>query len=98
MRRLDHYEAWRNLPIMKANRNQLRAETGEDGSTVLVAAWQDRVSAEAEFDVSLLEDSLAKTPWERMQANDDALRFADSLRAAMDKRNAKPERTDAQTG
>ena len=45
---------------------------------------------EDELDISLLEDSLAKTPWERMQANDDALRFADSLRAAMQKRNAKP--------
>jgi len=49
------------------------------------------------IDISLLEDSLSKTPWERMQANDDALRFADSLRAAMEKRNAKPERTDPQT-
>jgi len=49
------------------------------------------------IDLSLLEDSLSKTPWERMQANDDALRFADSLRAAMEKRNAKPERTDPQT-
>jgi hypothetical protein len=44
---------------------------------------------ENEVDVSLLEESLAKTPWERMQANDDALRFADSLREAMEKRNAK---------
>jgi hypothetical protein len=43
-----------------------------------------------EIDLSLLEDSLAKTPWERMQANDDALNFAESLRAAMEKRNAKP--------
>src|SRR5882672_10003681 len=41
------------------------------------------------IDLSLLEDSLSKTPWERMQANDDALRFADSLRAAMQERNAK---------
>ena len=49
------------------------------------------------IDLSLLEDSLSKTPWERMQANDDALRFADSLRAAMENRNAKPERTDPQT-
>lgn len=40
-----------------------------------------------EIDLSLLEDSLAKTPWERMLANDDALRFADSLQAAMEKRN-----------
>ena len=45
------------------------------------------------IDLSLLEDSLSKTPWERMQANDDALLFADSLRAAMEKRNAESERT-----
>ncbi len=49
------------------------------------------------MDIGLLEDSLAKTPWERMQANDDALRFAESLRAAMEKRNAEPQRTDAPT-
>jgi hypothetical protein len=40
-------------------------------------------------DLSLLKDSLAKTPWERMQANDDALNFGESLRTAMAKRNAK---------
>jgi hypothetical protein len=51
--------------------------------------------ADAEVDISLLEESLAKTPWERMQANDDALRFADLLRDAMEKRNAKSHRTDA---
>ena len=49
-----------------------------------------RAGTDDEIDVSLLEDSLAKTPWERMQANDDALRFVDSLRAALEKRNAKP--------
>jgi hypothetical protein len=42
-----------------------------------------------EIDLSLLKDSLAKTPWERMLANDDALNFAESLRAAMENRNAK---------
>ena len=47
-------------------------------------------SADEQIDSWLLADSLAKTPWERMQANDDALRFADSLRGAMEKRNAKP--------
>ena len=41
------------------------------------------------IDLLLLKDSLAMTPWERMQANDDALNFAESLRAAMKKRNAK---------
>jgi hypothetical protein len=44
-----------------------------------------------EFDLSLLLDSLAKTPWERMQANDDAVNFAESLRTAMERRLAKPK-------
>ena len=36
-----------------------------------------------EIDLSLLEDSLAKTPWERMQANDDARkRLSDNLKKA----------------
>jgi hypothetical protein len=41
------------------------------------------------IDLLLLKDNLSKTPWERMQANDDALNFAASLRTAMGKRNAK---------
>jgi hypothetical protein len=44
-----------------------------------------------DIDLSLLRDSLAKTPWERMQANDDALNFGESLRTAMERRNAKPK-------
>jgi hypothetical protein len=43
------------------------------------------------IDLHLLRDSLAMTPWERMQANDDALNFGESLRAAMIKRNEKPK-------
>ncbi|MDQ6631390.1 MAG: hypothetical protein M3Y82_06490 [Verrucomicrobiota bacterium] len=46
-------------------------------------------SGSSGIDISLLKDSLAKTPWERMQANDDALNFAESLRAAMKKHDAK---------
>jgi hypothetical protein len=46
-------------------------------------------SADSEIDLSLLADSLEKTPWERMQANDDALNFADSLQMAMKRRYAK---------
>ena len=42
-------------------------------------------------DISLLKTSLALPPWERMRANDDALNFAESLREAMVRRNAKPE-------
>ncbi len=48
------------------------------------------VATDGDIDLSLLKDSLAKTPWERMQANDDALNFGESLRMAMAKRNAKP--------
>lgn len=36
-----------------------------------------------------LDDSLAMTPWERILANDDMINFGDSLRVAMEKRNAK---------
>jgi hypothetical protein len=89
--KLDCRGPWRNVPIMmKANRIQLRADTGKSGSTAREAALECRLGSEAEIDVALLEDSLAKTPWERMQANDDALHFAASLRDALEKRNAKP--------
>ena len=36
-----------------------------------------------------LDDSLTMTPWERILANDDMINFGDSLRAAMEKRNAE---------
>jgi hypothetical protein len=41
------------------------------------------------IDLSLLEESLAKAVWERMLANDDALRLADLLQAAKLKSRAK---------
>jgi hypothetical protein len=47
-------------------------------------------AAAGDIDISLLEESLRLTPWERMLANDDALNFGASLRAAMERRNAKP--------
>lgn len=40
------------------------------------------VTSGDEMDLSLLEESLAKSVWERMLANDDALRLADLLQAA----------------
>ena len=46
-------------------------------------------AADEDIELSLLKESLARTPWERMQANDDALNFAESLRAAMTEYNAK---------
>ncbi len=44
------------------------------------SAWQAAVAAG--LDMSLVEQSLAKTPWERLQDHDDALAFAEMLRAA----------------
>jgi hypothetical protein len=65
------------------------AEDSEKLSSMPIVAPESRAPASDEVDISLLEDSLAKTPWERMQANDDALNFADLLRSAMERRNAK---------
>jgi hypothetical protein len=41
-----------------------------------------------DVDISALEESPAKSPWERMLANDDALNFGEALRAAMERRRA----------
>ena len=60
-----------------------------DGTILKEATTSYRTMVNGDIDLSLLKDSLAKTPWERMQANDDALNFAESLRTAMKKRNAK---------
>jgi len=49
-----------------------------------------RASAGTDIDVLFLEDGLALTAWERIQANDDIMNFGESLRNAMEKRNAKP--------
>ncbi len=46
-------------------------------------------TSDSEIDLTLLDDSLAKTVWERFLANDDALRLADLLHAAMLKTRAK---------
>lgn len=58
-------------------------ELRETPSAYVVAGDEIR----GDVDISLLRVSLAMTPWERMLANDDALNFAESLRAAMKKRN-----------
>ena len=79
---------------MKARPIESDAEESQDGSALHESASVSRGVTGDGMDIPLLEDSLAKTPWERMQANDDSLRFADSLRAAMEKRNAKSERVD----
>ena len=75
---------------MTAGRKKIIAEAVEESAMLQEATAPFRIPTDHDFDLSLLEDSLAKTPWERMQANDDALNFAELLRAAMEKRNAKP--------
>ena len=76
---------------MKTSADDAKAEPLADGAPARASLPADHGSL-ADVDIGLLEDSLAKTPWERMQANDDALRFAESLRAAMEKRNAESQR------
>ena len=53
------------------------------------APSQANLISEDGIDIGLLEESLSKTVWERVLANDDALRLADLLRAAMLKGRAK---------
>ena len=62
-------------------------------SALREAAQPHRAVATGERDSvpSWLEEGLALTPRERMQANDDILNFGESLRAAMEKRHAKPQ-------
>jgi len=66
-------------------------ESGNEQEDVLKESSRVYRSSEPEIDLSLLMDSLAKTPWERMQANDDALNFVESLQMAMKKRHAKSQ-------
>jgi hypothetical protein len=56
-----------------ANSNEFGGGEATDVSRLQEAAPAYQNSVQDEMDISLLEDSLAKTPWERMQANDDAL-------------------------
>jgi hypothetical protein len=70
---------------MKASPSKPRAQSpGSDATS------PERTTSADGIDIVLLEESLSKTVWERMQANDDALRLADLLHAAMLKTRAKP--------
>ena len=70
------------MPKENANEAMVLKEASRDYKT---SVGNSNVS-----DISPLDDSLAMTPWERILANDDMVNFGDSLRAAMEKRNAKP--------
>ena len=40
------------------------------------------------IDLSLIEENLKLTPWERILANDDTVNFAEMLRTAVESRDA----------
>jgi hypothetical protein len=42
-----------------------------------------KVDSVTGIDLSLIKENLKLTPWERMQANDDAVNFGNMLREAM---------------
>jgi hypothetical protein len=55
-------------------------------------AWEE---AEAEgFDMSLIEDNLRKTPWQRMRDHDRAPNLALKLRKAMQEHNEQRAKLD----
>jgi len=70
---------------MKASPIKPAVQKQRSGSRSAESATSDDA-----IDLSLIEESLAKTVWERMLANDDALRLADLLQSAMLRTRAKP--------
>ena len=67
------------------------SDTSENGLKEAAAVYRAAFgeAEPADIDLSLLKENLARTPWERMLANDDALNFAESLRTAMERRRAQ---------
>jgi hypothetical protein len=45
------------------------------------------------LDLSLIEENLKLTPWERILANDDTVNLCDTARAALRNQNAEAART-----
>lgn len=87
--KVDWHRLVRNLAMVSARLHQQAQKGFETTPTDHVTPQEPRESDD-NLDLSLIEESLAKTPWERILANDDAARFADALRAAMKQRDAKP--------
>jgi hypothetical protein len=88
---LDPFEPSGNLRDVKALPENSQAETEAQPTEMREAQAAYGGASAEDIDISLLEDSLSRSPWERMLANDDALNFAESLRVAVEKRDAKPE-------
>lgn len=70
------------MPAMTANQGKPGAAESEPRLATHDEGAAARQAADNGIDTGLLEESLSKSPWERMQANDDALRFLDSLQGA----------------
>lgn len=47
-----------------------------------------RIDPETGIDLSHIEENFRLTPWERLQANDDAINFGEKLREAVARVNA----------
>lgn len=84
-RAIDCGRPGRNLWRVKDSPNEAQAPGPKANATPPEAP-----TSKDGIDLLLLEESLAKTVWERMLANDDALRLADLLHGAMVKTRAKP--------
>ena len=52
-----------------------------------LALLEPDVDPETGIDLSLIRLNLQLTPWERIVANNDAINFGDTLRAALEKRS-----------
>lgn len=81
---IDSSRPGRNLWLMKASPVKRAVQRQKSKSLP-----PEHGASEEGIDPALLEESLAKTVWERMLANDDALRLADLLQAATLKSRAK---------
>jgi hypothetical protein len=53
---------------------------------------------ESGIDLAQIRDNLRMSPWERILANDDTANFAESLRAAVNRKYAETARTAGQAG
>ena len=62
---------------------------GSSGTLPSEAELRPDVEAETGIDLSLIRENLKLTPWQRILANDDAVNFANMLREAMQRRNAR---------
>jgi hypothetical protein len=64
-----------------------RVTRAPDSLNPVGPAWKEAEAAG--FDMSLVEENLRMTPWERMVQHDRALRTAIMLREAMEKHNGR---------